>query len=144
MSVTQWSPARELETFRERFGKMFAEFDAWPKEWRDALAMPIDIKETGDEVLVTASLPGVKPEDVQIDVHDTMLRLRATTTEERDETKDNWHRRERRVGSVDRTVTLPVTVKSEDAQATLKDGILELHLIKAEPAPQTTIKVTAG
>ena len=144
MSVTQWSPARELEAFRDRFSQMFAEFDAWPKEWRDALALPMDVRETDAQLIVTASMPGFKPEDIEAEVHERTLRIKAKTVEAREETKDNWIRRERRVGSVDRTITLPVAVKPEAHEATLKDGVLELHLDKAEPTPAASIKVMAG
>jgi HSP20 family protein len=123
---------------------MFAEFDAWPKEWRDALALPINVRETDEQLIVTASVPGFKPEDIKVDVHEHTLRIKATTSETRDETKENWIRRERRVGSVDRMITLPVAVKAEADEAVLKEGVLELHLTKAEPTPAATIKVRSG
>jgi HSP20 family protein len=107
------------------------------------LYFPIDVYETADQVVLKASLPGVKPEDIDISVTGDVLTLKATANEEKEEKAQNWYRRERRQGAWVRQVTLPADVTSDAADATFEHGVLRLTLPKAETAKPKTIKVQA-
>jgi HSP20 family protein len=104
---------------------------------------PVDLLETGEEVVEKASLPGVKPEDIEISVTGQLLTVRGESREEKEEKAQNYYRRERRHGTFVRQMTLPAEVDSTKADATFEDGVLRLTLPKAEAAKPKTIKVQA-
>lgn len=108
--------------------------------------LPVDIAETEKEVIVRASLPGFKKDGISIEVHDGVLTISAEFDEECEEkspenSKEKFHRRERRMMSVKRSVALPVAVDDEKAKAELKDGVLTLALPKHEKVMPKKISV---
>jgi HSP20 family protein len=105
---------------------------------------PLDVFETGDEIVVKASLPGVKPEDIDISVHGDVLTIKGESKAETEEKAQNWYRRERRYGAAVRQISLPGEVSADKAQATFEDGVLRLTLPKSESAKPKTIKVQAN
>lgn len=139
MSLTTWSPWKELEAVRERFDRLFSELARW--RGAEELTIPLDVKETDDSIIVRASLPGFRPEDITVEVRQGVLTIRAESWEEREETKGTWHIRERRVGSVYRSLTLPAPVREEEGQASYEHGVLEIQLPKAEAGERRRIPV---
>jgi HSP20 family protein len=104
---------------------------------------PVDLLETNEEVVVKASLPGVKPEDIDISVTGQLLTLKGESKDEHEEKQHNYYRRERRHGTFVRQFTLPTEVDSQRADATFENGVLRLTLPKADAAKPKTIKVQA-
>jgi HSP20 family protein len=105
--------------------------------WRTAgdvaeLTFPVDVYETGDNVVVRAVLPGVKPEDVDISVTEGVLHIKGSTQYEQKEENENWYRREIRYGAFARSIPLPTRVNHEMANAEFENGILTITLPKAE------------
>jgi HSP20 family protein len=102
----------------------------------DESALALDIKEDGGDLVVEASLPGFKREDVAIEIKEGVLTIGArhdeSKTEEGEENGVRYVRRERRTGSLSRRVSLPSTVDQDKATATLIDGVLTLRLPKTE------------
>jgi HSP20 family protein len=151
MSITRWDPFREMVTLREAMANLLEDSVVAPRGAQSGAvgSLAVDIKETPDDFVVTAALPGVKPEDVDISVLGETLRIQAETKEEREETKGDgkengrWIVRERRHGMVQRVLTLPSQVKADEAQATFEHGVLTLTLPKAEAAKPRAIKVNA-
>lgn len=146
--LTRWEPMREAMTLRDAVNRLFEEsfvrpFGAWPQTAANggALALAVDMVETGDDVIVKASLPGVKPEDVDITVTGNVLEIRGETRQETDETKGDYHYRERRYGSFQRSLTLPVDIQTGRVEATFEDGVLTLKMPKAEQARARQIKI---
>lgn len=92
----------------------------------------LDLYDRGDEVVIEADLPGVQPDDVEVEVTDHHLRIRGQVrrTEERQEA--GVYRQERRFGSFMRTVALPEDVDPERATASFRHGVLQLRLPKKE------------
>lgn len=144
MSLATRTRFPELDTLRERIDRLFAEFAAWPRADGERQVMPIDLQETDDELTVTASLPGIRPEDVSVEVDQGVLTIRGESREERDETRGAWHIQERRTGSVQRAIALPVAVDADSATATLKDGVLSVTLKKTTPTRPRSIPVKTG
>jgi HSP20 family protein len=135
-----------MASLRTAFDRMFDEFRPFRAVTGDGDGVsyfPVDVFETGDEVVVKASLPGVKPEDIDIQVHGDVLTIRGETKEEKEERAQNWYRHERRYGAAMRQITLPSEVSAEKAQATFEDGVLRLALPKTESAKPKQIKVQA-
>src|SRR5262249_31476752 len=93
--------------------------------------------------VVKASLPGIKPEDIDVQVHGDVLTIKGETKSEKEEKAQNWYRRERRYGSTMRQITLPTEGAADKAQATFEDGVLRLTLPKSETAKPRSIKVQA-
>ncbi len=108
-----------------------------------ALALPLDIYETGDHLVVKVSAPGIKPEDIEVTITGEMLTIKGETKAEAQIEKERYVRQERRFGSFCRRVSLPATVQTENVKATFENGILSLEFPKAEAAKPKTVKVVA-
>jgi HSP20 family protein len=108
------------------------------------IAFPVEVSETDTSVDVKASLPGVKPEDIEVTVTGDLLSIKGefkSETESKDE-KRNYHRQERRYGSFSRQVTLPTSVNSDACEANFENGVLTLQLPKAEEAKVKKVQIT--
>lgn len=101
----------------------------------------VDLIENDDEVVIRAELPGVEKKDLDISLTSSTVTIKGTTSHEEKEEKGDYYRREISRGSYSRTLALPVEVDEAKAKATLKDGVLELALPKAEKAKKRTVKV---
>ncbi|MCL4219942.1 MAG: Hsp20/alpha crystallin family protein [Phycisphaerales bacterium] len=104
-------------------------------------ALALDISETDDALIIRASLPGFRKEDVNIEVHEGVLTISATREQETEERNEKFYRRERRTGSVSRRVALPSMVTDDQADAELKDGVLTLRLPKSKKDSPKKISV---
>lgn len=93
-------------------------------------ALAVDVSEDDGALIVRASVPGFKKEEIDVEVHNGVLAIKAKHAEVQEESTEKYHRRERRVGSVSRMLALPDTVTGEDVKAELKDGVLTLRLGK--------------
>jgi HSP20 family protein len=108
------------------------------------LTPAIDLSETDSEVVIKASLPGVKPEDVEITVNDGVLTVKGEKKSDDKTETENFYRREIRYGSFSRSVPLPSRVNHEQADAEFKDGVLTVTLPKAEDVRPKQIKIRSG
>lgn len=113
------------------------------------MGIPLDVLETDDAYIVKATMPGVRPDDVNIQITGNTLQISGETREEYEQKEEGrergtWLVRERRYGRFERTITLPTDVKADQAQATLEHGILTLRLPKAEEARARRIPVQSG
>jgi len=141
MSITTWSPFREMETLRERMDKLFTEINGLPKLAFEPSSLELDMKETDDSVIVTASVPGVKSEDLTVEINKGVLTIRSESKTEHEKTKGTWHLQERRIGSVQRTITLPAAVYDDEAKAALANGVLTVTIPKSDRTPARRIEV---
>jgi HSP20 family protein len=119
-------------------------FDGGPMSFANQgllMSPKLDLSETDNELHVTAELPGLKEEDIDVEVTGDSLRIRGEKKDERDEKQHNFHRVERSFGLFERVVPLHVEVNREQVQATYKDGVLTVVLPKAVTAPASQ-KVT--
>jgi len=107
----------------------------------DEGTLPLDVSEDEKNVIVRASLPGFKKENIEIEIHDGVLGVKATQEEEKEEKGETFYRRERRTQSVSRRVALPTTVAEGQTDAELKDGVLTLRLPKTPAAMPKKIRI---
>jgi HSP20 family protein len=133
-----------MASLRETVDRLFDD----PRAWRVTLGnagnfFPVDVLDTSDEVVVKASLPGVKPEDIDISITGQVLTLKGEARDEHEEKAQNWYRRERRQGSFVRQLQLPTEVDSGRAEAVFENGVLRLSIPKAESMKPKSIKVQA-
>jgi HSP20 family protein len=103
----------------------------------------LDVAQTDNDVIVKASLPGVKPDDIHISVTGDVLTLRGEVKEEKIADEASYHMRERRYGAYSRAVSLPTSVVADKAKAEFENGVLTLTLPKAEEHKPKTITVKA-
>jgi HSP20 family protein len=143
MSIERWDPFREAISLRDAMNSLFQDSFVRPGTAFNgsALALPLDVSETQDEFVVHASLPGIKPDDVQITVHGDTLTIRGESRADEEKAGQTWHVRERRHGTFQRSVTLNAPVDSDRASARFENGVLTLVLPKAEEARPKTIKI---
>lgn len=97
-----------------------------------ASSIKADVRETENEFIIDAEIPGVKKEDIKLDLKDDRLTISVEKTEEKKEEKDNYIRRERRYGSTSRSFSVQ-NVRQEDVSAKYENGILSIVLPKSEP-----------
>lgn len=143
-NLIRWEPLREMVTLREAMDRLFNEAFTMPGVLGSTFALPaIDLYQTRDAVVVKAALPGLKPEDVQISVTGDALTLRGEFKQEEEQKDTTYHIRERRAGSFERTVLLPVDVQTDKAQADFENGVLTITLPKAESVRPKTISIKA-
>jgi HSP20 family protein len=112
-----------------------------PLDWTRGAFPRLDIAESDEHVTVTVELPGMKAEDVEIDVTGNMLTLRGEKREEKEEKGRDYRYTERQFGSFSRTVQLPSTVDAEKVDASFKDGVLTIKLERRPEARPRKIKV---
>jgi HSP20 family protein len=109
----------------------------------DAFAIPLDVKATDDEFVISAAVPGLKPEDVKVEVLENVVTLSGEVASEKTDEDDRWLLRERAFGKFSRSLKLPVDVDGAKAEANVEHGVLTLRLPKAEAARPRTITVKA-
>ncbi len=97
--------------------------------------------ENENEFVIKASLPGVKPEDVQITVHGDTLTIQGESKAHEEKKGEHWHLRERRFGQFQRSLSLGTSVDSDKARAQFEHGVLTLVLPKSEQAKPRQIKI---
>ena len=139
MRYDRFDPFREMRRMMEQIERELLPFEG------DVEVSPLalDISSDDKNLIVRTAIPGVKEEDINISVHDGVLTVSAESHFERDEQKENWHRRELRYGKFSRAVRLPEDVNFEKAEAELENGMLTIKLPKSEPTPVQKIAVKA-
>jgi HSP20 family protein len=145
--IVRWEPFRDLISLREAMDRLFEESFIRPRAgWLAPLggeALAVDVYETDQDVVVKSSVPGVKPEDIDITITGDTLTIKGESKIEEKVEKANYIRQERRYGAFSRSVTLPTTIVAEKAKAEFENGVLTLTLPKAEEVKPKTIKVKA-
>ena len=134
MSLQRWDPISELTPLREAVNRLLEDsfvglerFDVFGRTF------PVDIRELDTEFVIEASLPGFKPEAIQVTATDNTVMIRAERTSEKEEEKPGAYvRRERYEGEVRRSITLPAGVHGGDVKASYQHGVLMLRVPKAE------------
>jgi len=143
--LVRWNPTREMLSLRDAMDRLFEDSFLRPSWFggaeSPAAAVPLDVYETGDHVVVKASVPGVKPEDIEVTITGDLLTIKGEMKVEEKVEKENYVRQERRYGSFCRQVSLPTGIKTDNVQATFENGVLSLELPKAEVAKTKTVKV---
>lgn len=142
--IVRREPFSELMSLREAMDRLVEESIVRPRAvlapfFTEGIA--VDMYETDDNVVVKATIPGVKPEDLHVSVSGDILTIRGEVKQEEEVEKENYIRRERRYGSFCRQLPLPTSVDVDKAKAEFEDGILNLALPKAEEVKPKTIKI---
>jgi HSP20 family protein len=144
MGLERWDPFRDMMTLRDAMDRLLQQSISGTGQLLSNIrpdSIPIDVVERDDAFEVRASVPGVKPEDVEVVVQGERLTVRAETRREEEQRGENWLIREQRFGTLQRTVTLPSAVDSDRAEARIENGVLTLRLPKAQETRPHRISV---
>lgn len=144
MELIRWEPFDGLNRIQARINDLFEE-SFRPRTLSNPAGgvwiPPVDVLESRDSYLIRAELPGMKKEDFTLEVKDGTLNLSGERKFEEPANGVEYHRVERVAGKFIRSFSLPQTVKSDEIKASYRDGILEVHVPKAEEAKPKQIAI---
>src|SRR5213594_3108890 len=148
MELVRWDQAEGVNRIQSRINELFE--DTFGRPWAQQSAAtgvwcpPVDILESKDSYLIRAELPGMRNEDLRTEVNEGILTLSGERKFEEPANGVEYHRVERVAGKFSRAFYLPQTVKSDGIKATYRDGILEIHVPKAEEAKPKQIAINVN
>jgi len=132
VAFARWDPIRDLLAIQQRLDPFAPGATGW--------VPAVDLQETAEEYILTAELPGLTRDDIEIQLHDGRLTL-SGVRREREVPCEQYHRVERGHGSFSRTFQLPVPVDADRVAADLRDGVLTITCPKAHDASARRIDV---
>jgi HSP20 family protein len=142
--MDRWDPFREMMTVREAMDRWLQHSLSGTGQLLSSIrpdSIPVDVIEHDDAFEVRAAVPGVKPDDIEVTVQGERVSIRAEVRSDESRRGANWLMREHRFGTLQRTVTLPSTVRSDAAEARVDNGVLTLRLPKAQGAQARRINI---
>ncbi len=159
--MNRWDPFQEMMSLREAMNRLMEESFLVPSRAlgttgqesgqlatrgnRQQLGAPaVDIQEQDDAYIMQVALPGVRQDDVNLEIRGNQVIISGQMREEQERERGNYLLRERRVGQFYRTFTLPSEVNADQAEATFANGILTLRLPKSETRRARQIPIRAG
>jgi HSP20 family protein len=143
MVLQRWDPFRDLRQMEDTMNRLWRGFGgsaAGTEDWNISL----DVVQRPDEIVVKASVPGVKPDDIDVAIEDNILTIRAERKTEYEEEGSIYLVRERQIGSFYRALRLPDTVDAGKVTSHYEDGVLTISLPKAEEKKKKQIKINVG
>ena len=141
MEIQVWDPYRDMRQMERAMNRMWRGFGTWPVE-TEQWNIPIDVIQKADDIIVTASLPGVKPEEIEVMVEDNVLTLKAESSRETETQESGYLVRERSFGTFYRALRLPESVDIEKIHPIYENGVLTITMPKAEEKKRKQIKVS--
>ena len=142
-NLIRWEPAREMMTLREAMDHLFD--DAFTRPFRLSNGFgsipSVDMYQTDNEIVVKAAIPGVKTDDVQINVTGELLTIKGEVKEKEEVKEKAYHLREQRWGTFERSIALPTEVIADKAKAEFENGVLTITLPKAEEVRPKSINI---
>jgi len=147
MVITRWDPFRELNTLQNRVNSLFQDYGRSNQEeltTSGSFVPAVDVYDDEHKVILKLEVPGVKQEDLDVQVENQTLTVRGQRTFEKEEKEENFQRIERQYGSFSRSFTLPNTIDTQSVKADYENGILKIELAKREEAKPKQIKVNIG
>ncbi len=146
-NLVRLEPFRDLISLREAMDRLFEESVVQPgRGWLAPVqesALAVDMYETDDDIVVKSALPGVNSDDLDISLTGDTLTIKGETKSEEEIEEENYIYREQRYGAFSRTLSIPVPVVADEAEAEFENGILTLKLPKAEEVKPKPIQVKA-
>ena len=145
MVLQRRDPFNDLRRMQQDMDRLWQGF--WPASEHPEMetwSIPLDVAQVGDNIEVHASLPGVKPDDIQVSIENNVLTIKGHTKEEKEHQDGGYLMRERRVGSFHRSLRLPDTVDTERVKPYYEDGVLTVSFPKMESKKAKQLKVTVG
>ncbi len=149
-----WDPFREMRWLEKRMDRLMQEMGGLGSSQKllsgqkeemplasGWLSPAVDLQESPREIKITADIPGVKKEDIQLDVSEDTIEIKAEVKEEKKEEKKGYAYQERRSGTFYRLLDLPAKVDAAKSKASYENGILTISLPKTEELKKTKIEI---
>ena len=142
MAIVRWRPMRDITTVQDEINRMFDNFwGEFKGEDEAMLAPPVDVTEKAENFVVTAELPGLKKDEINLAIQNNVLTISGSRKRETESKNDRYLRVERSFGSFCRTINLPTSVDGSKIGADFEDGILTIELPKVEEARPKEIAI---
>lgn len=138
------NPWRDIDKMQREMSRLFDELAYVPRSQMAPSFPAMNVWTNEDGAVITAELPGVKPEDIDISVVGETLKLTGSRQPEEVEEGTKFHRRERGFGEFTRTFQLPFAVETDNVEAVFEKGVLHISLPRAEAEKPKKISVKAG
>jgi HSP20 family protein len=131
MELMRYDPKQSLMNLRDDINRIFDM--TIPENWGEGLEATqwrpsVDIYEKDDEMIVHAELPGVKKDDISVELKDNVMSIKGKRTSEEEIDEDGYYRKERRFGSFQRSIPLAESIDPDQVKASYKDGVLEVRV----------------
>ncbi len=145
--LQRWDPFNDLRQMQNSKYRMWRRFGNHQSNGNpespeiEAWAFPLDVVRKGDDTVIRASVPGIKPEDIQVSIEDNVLTIRGHTAEEHQDGDGTFLMRERRSGSFHRALRLPESVDVDKVQPHYLNGVLTITVPKAEAKKAKQLQV---
>jgi len=143
--IQKWEPFHELSGFQDEMNQLFEDFFGRVPARRmfseGSWAPLMDIEETKDEILVKAELPGMRKEEVKIQINNDVLSITGERKREDEAREKTYHRIERAYGKFQRMIRLPTEVDATKVKATYENGVLTIRLPKSEQSKPKEIAI---
>src|SRR5215471_5512515 len=137
----RWAPAREMAVMQNELSRLMnGLFEGNGRQTQDWVPT-LDAWETESELVYAFDLPGIRQEEISVEVLDGTLTVTAERSRSNEVTRDNYHRFERRHGRFTRSVGLPQGTVEDAVTASYKDGVLEIHVPKPELSKPKRIEI---
>ena len=145
MYLQRWDPLGGLNRFDRSLGHPRRGYGFWNPHVRvNGSNVPLDVVSDGDGVIVRASLPGVKPEDIEVTIEEGLLTIKGGAEVEEGPNDSDYLLRERRAGKYYRTVRLGDSIDTEQAESHYEDGVLTITLPRAEAKKAKRLEIKAA
>ncbi len=147
MALVRWEPVRELSSLQQEMNRLFNGFFDAPRAsgGNGARFLPaMDLVESNDHFILRADLPGLREEDVKIELEDNVLSISGERKAEQEERKEGYYRLERSFGTFSRSLALPEGVKPEGIEASFVNGVLEVKIPKPEQRKPHRVTIGVG
>lgn len=141
MIPAQWDPFADLRQLQSQMNRMF---DTDARDSRSGSWPPVNLWMGDDSVVVTAEMPGIAQEDIDLTVRENTLIIAGKRNPTTDDEDAAWHRRERPSGQFSRSIRLPLRVDPDKVEARAKNGILEIEMGRPDAERPRKIKVKAS
>jgi HSP20 family protein len=149
MALVRWEPVRELNSLQNEMNRLFSTFfdtptpgngGTSPRRWIPAM----DLVETDDSYVLTADLPGLSQEDINLEFEGDVLTLSGERRSAKEDRKEGYYRIERATGTFSRSLTLPEGVDPEAVTAKFDRGVLEVRIPKPEQRKPRKVAIQVG
>jgi HSP20 family protein len=147
MALIRWEPARELQSIQQEMNRLFGTFldpqsgvEGGGRRWVPAT----DLVEEGDHYVLRADVPGVREDDVKVELEDNVLTISGERKSEHEQRKNGYYRLERASGRFARSLTLPEGVDPASIKARFENGVLEVSIPKPAERKPHRVAIDVG